>query len=64
MFGVTRFEEGEKNETLRSIGHAVLGIDANVFIAIIIIHIAAALKHHFIIKDGTLRRILGRTIDD
>ncbi len=63
VFGFTVLEGGEKNETLGTIGHTIHSIGSKVFIAIIVIHIAAALKHHFINKDGTLRRMLGRTVD-
>jgi cytochrome b561 len=38
--------------------HAVM---AFVFIGLIVLHIAAALKHHFILKDDTLKRMLPGT---
>lgn len=31
--------------------------------ASVVLHIAGALKHHFMDKDGTLRRMLGRSVD-
>lgn len=31
-------------------------------IVVLVLHIAAALKHHLIDKDGTLRRMLGKTV--
>jgi len=33
-------------------------------IVTIVIHITGALKHHFVYKDGTLRRMLGKRVDD
>jgi cytochrome b561 len=37
-------------------GHEILGI---AFAVLAVLHIAAALRHHFILKDGVLRRMLG-----
>lgn len=39
--------------------HEILG---KILMAIIALHAAAALKHHFLEKDGTLRRMLGARI--
>jgi cytochrome b561 len=36
--------------------HEVL---ANVLIALVAVHVAAALYHHFVLRDGVLRRMLG-----
>lgn len=47
-----------KNESLAEAmgeAHEILG---NVLIALIILHVAGALKHHIVDKDGTLRRML------
>jgi cytochrome b561 len=33
-----------------------------VVIAVLLLHIAGAFKHHLINKDGTLRRMLGRAV--
>jgi cytochrome b561 len=33
---------------------------ANVLIALVAVHVAAALYHHFILRDGVARRMLGR----
>ena len=30
-----------------------------IMIAAVLLHVAGALKHHFVDKDGTLRRMLG-----
>ena len=38
--------------------HATLGF---VFIALLVLHVVAAAKHHFVLKDDTLKRILPGT---
>lgn len=51
----------ERNEiisTIGSLGHEIVAYAAA---AVIAVHAAAALKHHFIDRDGTLRRMLGGT---
>ncbi len=52
-----------KNELVAGIGkgmHAVLG---KLIIIAVLLHVAAALKHHFKDRDGTLRRMLGARVD-
>ncbi|MEZ5525501.1 MAG: cytochrome b [Pseudomonadales bacterium] len=51
-----------RNEALAGFAHASHGIIANVVIAVLLLHIAGAFKHHLINKDGTLRRMLGRAV--
>ena len=51
----------EKNESLAEIFHQVHKIGAILITIIAGLHIIGALKHHFISKDDTLRRMLGRT---
>lgn len=50
------------NKEMAEIGHTVHGLLGKVLIAAIVLHIAGALKHHLIDKDGTLRRMLGKNI--
>ena len=50
------------NEMLASIGRWLHGFLANLMMAAIALHIIGALKHHFVDKDGPLRRMLGRTL--
>lgn len=38
--------------------HSTLGF---VFIALLVIHVAAALKHHFVLKDDTMKRMVPGT---
>lgn len=52
-----------KNETLAAIGkggHAILG---KLIILAIVVHVAGALKHHIVDRDGTLRRMLGARVN-
>lgn len=42
--------------------HQLHGILGNVMIAALILHVLGACKHHFLDKDGTLKRILGRKV--
>ena len=50
----------EKNEPLADFFHEVHEIGAIVIATVIVLHLLAALKHHFIKKDNTLNRMLGR----
>ena len=43
-------------------GHETHEILASVLIGAIILHVAAALKHHLLDRDGTLRRMLGKAL--
>ena len=48
---------GKDEELAEAMGetHEILG---NLIIALIVLHVAGALKHHLVDKDGTLRRML------
>jgi len=48
------------NEPLEHLMHTVHAVTGKVLIAAIVLHIAAALWHHTVLKDATLRRMLGR----
>ena len=50
------------NGSLASIGHETHEILANLLLASLTLHIIGALKHHVLDKDGTLRRMMGKTI--
>lgn len=49
-----------KNHELHEVAEGIHGLTGNLMIALISIHALAALKHHFIDKDSTLQRMLGR----
>ena len=48
------------NEQMAGLGHEVHEILGKVMMVAIGLHIIGALKHHFIDKDNTLKRMLGR----
>ena len=45
-------------ESIEHLAHTVHAIAGNVLIALLVLHIGAALKHHFIDKDSVLRNML------
>ena len=46
------------NETIHEIGETLHGVNAWVITALIALHVAAALYHHFILRDNVLKRML------
>jgi cytochrome b561 len=50
------------NETISSLGAGLHSIISYLLIVALILHIAGALKHHFMDNDATLRRMLGKKI--
>lgn len=58
LFDVPKFDvvKGDAVVGLSGTGHEILGY---LFAALIVLHMAAALRHHFVLKDGTLRRMFG-----
>lgn len=50
------------NKALAEVGHELHEIVGYLLIAAVLLHITAALKHHLIDRDGTLRRMLGAKI--
>lgn len=62
VFGLFTVPAFEKNESIAGIAHFAHGTTAYVLLAAIVLHVAAALKHHIVDKDATLARMLtGRT---
>lgn len=59
IFGLVIFESGDKIEWLGSISHTIHTGSVNVVLLILLLHIAGALKHQIIDKDGTISRMLG-----
>ncbi|PCJ48170.1 MAG: cytochrome B [Gammaproteobacteria bacterium] len=61
FFGLFTIEGfAEKNEQLNHFFHEVHEIGGLVFAVVIVLHILAALKHHFYDKDKTLKRMFGK----
>ncbi|GLS89341.1 cytochrome b [Psychromonas marina] len=50
---------GDKIEWLGSISHTIHTGAVNVILLILFLHVAGAVKHQFIDKDGTISRMLG-----
>ena len=50
------------SEPLEHFMHTVHAVTGKAIIAAIVLHIGAALWHHFVLKDGALRRMLARPI--
>jgi cytochrome b561 len=65
VFGVPVIPQllAEKNVQLASFGKISHDILGKVLLALIALHIIGALKHHFLDKDGTLRRIAGARVE-
>lgn len=53
----------DKIEALSEIGHVIHGIGGKLLIAAFLLHVAGALKHHLVDKDGTTRRMLGMRVE-
>lgn len=49
-----------ENDSLHEFAEDFHGTTGQVMIAVILLHIAGALKHHFVYKDATLLRMLGK----
>lgn len=60
FFGFTLISAGEKSETFASLGSWIHHSAINVIIAVLALHVLAALKHQLVDKDGTISRMLGR----
>lgn len=48
------------SKPLADLGHTLHGLSGKIMVFSIVLHIIGALKHHFIDKDTTLRRMLGK----
>jgi len=63
LVAATRGTEGfVANEALGGRASALHGLGAWVMIGAIVLHVAAAIKHHSVSRDGTLRRMMGRSV--
>jgi cytochrome b561 len=65
VFGIPVIPQllAEKNVALSSFAGGVHGLAGKLLILAIALHIAGALKHHIVDKDGTLRRMMGARVD-
>ncbi|WP_293268393.1 cytochrome b [Neptunomonas sp.] len=62
VFGLELIPAGEGNELIANIGGAIHGLGAKLLILTVVLHVLGTLKHHFIDKDGTLKRMLGARV--
>jgi cytochrome b561 len=60
VFGLFTIPAGPENRVLSELTEAVHVIGTWVLAAIVLAHVAGALKHHFVDRDATLRRMVGR----
>lgn len=60
IFGIQLIAAGEKIEWIGTIGGSIHGGAVNIILVAFVLHLAGALKHEFIDKDGTVSRMLGR----
>lgn len=63
VFGVQAIASGDKIEWMGDIGHVVHGFGSTLLIIVILLHVAAALKHQIIDKDDTMKRMWGKRVD-
>ncbi|NAW60049.1 MULTISPECIES: cytochrome b [unclassified Vibrio] len=60
VFGWEVIAAGEKQPWLQEAGSAVHHATVNIIVIALVLHVAGALKHHYIDKDATMRRIVGK----
>lgn len=60
-FGLFTLPALAKIEWLKSLSGGIHGLFGKALAVIVLMHVAAALKHHFIDKDSTLSRMLTAT---
>lgn len=64
VFGLFTIPGQGKVEAIGGPAHLIHGLLGKVLIALIILHVIAALKHHIFDKDATLARMTGRAPKD
>ena len=58
LFDVAKFAVS-KDDIIVGISHEAHELLGFAMIGLLVLHIAAALRHHFVLKDGIMRRMLG-----
>ncbi|MFC5077748.1 hypothetical protein VTH8203_02256 [Vibrio thalassae] len=61
LFGLVVISARDKIEWLQQVSSTVHFSSVNIVIAILVLHVVAAIKHQFVDKDGTLSRMLGKS---
>lgn len=59
LFGLELVSAGEKNLVMQNLAYTLHALGGKIIIGFIVIHLLAALKHHFIDKNSVLKRMLG-----
>ncbi|WP_146345176.1 cytochrome b [Falsiphaeobacter marinintestinus] len=60
FFGLFAIPAGPKIEWIHDVAYGVQGVFAMLLIGATVLHVAGALKHHFINRDFTLLRMVGK----
>lgn len=60
FFGLFHLPQLPENKALSELASEVHEILADLLMIVLVLHVAAALKHHVIDQDATLKRMLGR----
>lgn len=60
FFGLFTLPAGPKVEWLSSLAHVAHGLGGMVLIVAVLLHVVGALKHHFVDKDITMLRMVGK----
>jgi cytochrome b561 len=63
VFGLFVIGPYAPSHDIAGLGSSLHGKLGKLVILCLFLHVGAALKHHFLDRDGTLRRMLGRTVD-
>ncbi len=58
FFGYQLAPWGPENKDIYEIFNTIHSVTGNVMIAVIVVHVLAAIKHHFIDKDTVMKRML------
>lgn len=64
IFGIPFLPQllAQKNEVMAKAAGLMHGLGGKLVIALVLLHVAGALKHHIVDKDGTLKRMLGQRV--
>ncbi len=60
FFGMSAIPAGPEIEGLKNLAYGIHGVFAFLIAAAVLLHVAGALKHHFIDRDDTMARMTGR----
>ncbi len=61
IFGWVIIAEGPETPWLQELGSTIHHSAVEILIAVFVLHVAGAIKHQVVDKDGTISRMLGRS---